>query len=207
MNQPGNTPAIQQDSLPQAGLQTRIGTIEEAEARGEIGAVYQYCRDTLGRNEVPGLLKCFSSNPSAARLMVDMGYAILFQDGYLTRRQKEMVATYISGLNACPYCMDSHGHSFTLQGATFDTAKAIAVGRIDDAGLSLEERELLRFTGKVNSESFKIVDEDIETLRNLEWTEEQIAEAVHVAAMMGLCNRVANTFGLASQKRLQCKLD
>lgn len=36
-------------------------------------------------------------------------------------------------------------------------------------------------------------------LCGLGWSKEQIAEAVRVAAMMGLCNRVANAFGLTSQ--------
>jgi len=37
-------------------------------------------------------------------------------------------------------------------------------------------------------------------LGDLHWQEEQIAEAVHVAALMGLCNPVANAFGLTSQE-------
>jgi alkylhydroperoxidase family enzyme len=39
----------------------------------------------------------------------------------------------------------------------------------------------------------------VQQLRDFGWTNEQIAEAVHVAAMMGLCNRVANAFGLPAQ--------
>jgi alkylhydroperoxidase family enzyme len=42
-------------------------------------------------------------------------------------------------------------------------------------------------------------------LRGLGWGDNQIAEAVHVAAMMGLCNRVANAFGLPAQGFLDLK--
>jgi alkylhydroperoxidase family enzyme len=80
--------------------------------------------------------------------------------------------------------------------------KAIAAVKLDEAKISASECELLRFTGKVNSQSFKITEGDVQHLRDLKWQEEQIAEAVHVAAMMGLCNRVANAFGLPSQMRL-----
>ena len=65
-----------------------------------------------------GILKCFGTNPAAARQMVDMGSAVLFSDGYLTRRHKEMIATYISSLNTCPCCLDSHGFSLTALGVT-----------------------------------------------------------------------------------------
>lgn len=182
-----------------ARVHTRIRIVEEDEAESETAEAYQYFRETMGRQDVPGILKCFGSNPAATRLMVDMGASILFIDGSLTRRQKEMIATYISTLNACPYCLDSHAYFLTVQGTTIETMKAIAAGRLDDAEISLPERELLRFTGRINSESFKIADDDVQRLRDLHWQEEQIAEAVHVAAMMGLCNRVANAFGLAAQ--------
>jgi alkylhydroperoxidase family enzyme len=102
-------------------------------------------------------------------------------------------------LNACPYCFDSHGFFLTVQGATIVTVKAVAANKLDEAEISMAEQELLRFTGKVNSESFKIDDDDVQRLRDLHWREEQIAEAVHVAALMRLCNRIANTFGLPSQ--------
>jgi uncharacterized peroxidase-related enzyme len=184
---------------------TMIRIIDEDDAEGDIAAAYQYCRDTMGRQNVPGILKCFGTNPVAAHLMVDMGSALLFHDGYLTRRQKELIATYISALNACPYCFDSHGFFLTVQGATIETVNAIAANNLNEAEISAPERELLRFTGRVNSESFKIADEDVQRLRDLHWQEEQIAEAVHVAAMMGLCNRVANAFGLSSQQLLGSK--
>jgi len=178
---------------------SNIHIIEEDEAEGDTAAAYQYFRDTMGRQDVPGILKCFGTNPAAAREMVDMGSAVLFKDGYLTRRQKEMIATYISSLNACPYCLDSHGFFLTTLGTTLETMRAIAADKLDEAEISEAEQELLRFTGRVNSESFKIGRDDVQRLCGQHWQEEQIAEAVHVAALMGLCNRVANAFGLTSQ--------
>ncbi len=73
-------------------------------------------------------------------------------------------------------------------------------------GLSEPEQLMLLYLSKVNSESFKTTREDVQRLRELGWTDEQIAEAIHVAAMMGLCNRVANAFGLASQNFLDLQL-
>jgi hypothetical protein len=53
--------------------------------------------------------------------------------------------------------------------------------------------------GKVNSRSHEIGAEDILLLRGAGWTEPQIAEAIHVAALFATFNRVANAFGLQSQ--------
>jgi hypothetical protein len=43
--------------------------------------------------------------PSARFLqqVMDFSYGVHFSDGHLNRRTKEMLATYVSGLNRCPY--------------------------------------------------------------------------------------------------------
>jgi len=179
---------------------TKIRLIEEGEAAGETAAAYQYFRDQTGRQDVPGILKCFGTNPAFARQMVDISSSLLFCDGALSRKQKELIATYISQLNSCPYCFDSHGFFLVVHGASRQAVDDLATGNL--AQLSEADRELLLYLGKVERESFKTTPEDVQRLRDMGWREEQIAEAVHVAAMMGFCNRVANAFGLPPQNLL-----
>ncbi len=185
--------------------ETKIPLIGEAEATGEIAAAYQYFRDQTGRQDVPGILKCFGTNPAFVRQMVDISSTLLFADGYLTRRQKKMIATYVSKLNDCPYCLDSHGFFLQVHGAPEEVAGKIIAGEIEEAAISEPDRHLLLYVKKVNGESFKTTKEDVQQLRDLGWRDEQIAEAVHVGTMMGLCNRVANAFGLPSQGFLELK--
>jgi uncharacterized peroxidase-related enzyme len=190
---------------PAASGETKIPLLDEAEATGETAAAYQYFRDQTGRQDVPGILKCFGTNPAFVRQMVDISSTLLFADGYLTRRQKEMIATYVSKLNECPYCLDSHGFFLLVHGVPEEVAGKIIAGEIDGAAISEAERHLLLYVAKVNGESFKTTKEDVQRLRDLGWRDEQIAEAVHVGTMMGLCNRVANAFGLPSQGFLDLK--
>ena len=190
---------------PAIHVETKIPLIDETEATGETAVAYQYFRDQTGRQDVPGILKCFGTNPVFVRQMVDLSSTLLFSDGYLTRRQKEMIATYVSKRNDCPYCLDSHGFFLLVHGAPEEVASKIIAGEIDAAGISEAERHLLLYIGKVNSESFKTTKEDVQQLRDLGWRDEQIAEAVHVGTMMGLCNRVANAFGLPAQGFLELK--
>ena len=190
---------------PPTRVETHIPVVDESEATGEIAAAYQYFRDQTGRQDVPGILQCFSFDPALLRQMVDMSSTLLFADGYLTRLQKEMIATWISQQNACPYCLDSHGFFLLVHGAFEEVAQKLIGGDIDGAAISDAERQLLLYVGKINGESFKATKEDVEQLRALGWSDNQIAEAVHVAAMMGLCNRVANAFGLPAQGFLDLK--
>lgn len=190
-----------------AASETKIRLIEEQEAVGETASAYAYFREQTGREDLPGILKCFGTNPALVRQMVDISASLLFADGYLTRQQKEMIATYISHRNACPYCLDSHGFFLLVHGAPEHIARKIVAGEIEDSSLSYAERQLLFYAAKVNDASFRTTHEDVQELRDLGWSEAQIAEAVHVTAMMGLCNRVANAFGLTSQGFLDLKRD
>lgn len=82
----------------------RIRWVEESEATGEAAEVYAAWRAANpGRAEIPGILKCLSLRPDLLRGMDEVSGKVHFQDGHLTRRIKEMIATYVSALNRCPY--------------------------------------------------------------------------------------------------------
>lgn len=82
---------------------THIDQIHEAEATGEVAAVYAEYTSATGRDFVPGILKCFSHRPDFLRQVMAFSNTVHFSEGHLTRRQKEMIATLVSGLNRCPY--------------------------------------------------------------------------------------------------------
>ena len=81
----------------------KIRIIEDAEATGETLAAYEYWRAGSGRTQVPGIIKCFGARPDFLRQVVDFSNTIHFSEGHLQRRHKEMIASYVSYLNRCPY--------------------------------------------------------------------------------------------------------
>ena len=83
--------------------QTKIRIIEDAEATGDTAAAYDYWRAGSGRQQVPGIIKCFGTRPDFLRQVVDFSNTIHFSEGHLARRHKEMIASYVSYLNRCPY--------------------------------------------------------------------------------------------------------
>ena len=81
---------------------TKIKIVEDGEAAGETAAAYDFWRAASGRQEVPGILKCFV-RPDFLRRVIELGNTIHFSEGHLSRRHKEMIASYVSYLNRCPY--------------------------------------------------------------------------------------------------------
>ena len=86
-----------------ASEETKIKLIEDAEATGEVAAVYDEWRKQSGRDKMPGILKCMSHRPDFLRQVIDFSNTVHFSDGHLNRRHKEAIASWVSWLNRCPY--------------------------------------------------------------------------------------------------------
>ena len=84
-------------------LGAKINLIQDADATGETAAVYGEWRSKSGRTKMPGILKCFSHRPDFLRQVMQFSDTVHFSEGHLTRRYKEMIASYVSYLNRCPY--------------------------------------------------------------------------------------------------------
>jgi alkylhydroperoxidase family enzyme len=84
-----------------------------------------------------------------------------------------------------------------LQGKEFEgAAAALRDGDLDAAGVTPEEHKLLEFVETITRAAYKVTDEQVQGLRDVGWTEEQIAEAAYVAALFSLFVRLADTFGI-----------
>ncbi len=178
---------------------SNIPLIEESAATGDVAALYDHFRAHFGRPDVPPILKCFATHPPLLRHMMDLSENLIFSDGSLGRKHKEMIATLVSEQNACSYCADSHGFFLRMHGGSSQVLAAIQADDLHSSMLTIAEQALLQFASTVNSNSHQIDAADVSLLIQAGWSELQIAEAVHVTALFATFNRVANAFGLRSQ--------
>jgi uncharacterized peroxidase-related enzyme len=178
---------------------SNLAVIEECAATGEVAALYDHFRTHFGRPDVPGILKCFATHPPLLRHMMDLSETLIFADGHLSRKHKEMIATLVSTQNACSYCVDSHAYFLRMHGGSSEVLAAIRKNDLESPALTAAEQALLRFARKVNFSSHEIGPADVSQALAAGWNKQQIAEAVHVAALFSTFNRVADAFGLASQ--------
>ena len=84
-----------------------------------------------------------------------------------------------------------------MQGEQFEgVAAALRDGDLDAAGLDPPERLLLEFAGTISRAAYRVTDVQVQGLREVGWTDEQIAEAAYVAALFSLFVRLADAFGI-----------
>lgn len=177
---------------------TNLPLVEESAASEEIRELFARYRDQFSRDDLPGILLCFATSAGLLKGMLQIAEAFLFGESLLTQRHKEMLATYISRQNACPYCADSHGALLEAQGGSPEMICSLQHGDLNPERFTNAELALLKFAAKVNAASSTITRADAEAAMEAGWTEAQVAEAVHIAALFAAFNRIANGFGLPS---------
>ena len=79
---------------------------------------------------------------------------------------------------------------------------AILEGKLDAAELTAAERALMNYVRLVTEAAYRSTSEDVQKLRDVGWSEDQIAEAVYITAMFAFFNRVADAFGIPPQNYL-----
>lgn len=172
----------------------RIRWVEDDEATGHTAEVFAKVRAARGR--VPAVYRTMSLRPDLLELVDDLAGRAHFSDGYLTRMQKEMIATYVSALNSCPYCATSHSTYLAWQGATESTAAALERGDLKGAGLGEADKLLLELVRDQTLNAWRITDEQVQRVREAGWSDEQISEALFDAALFNFFNRMVNAYGL-----------
>ena len=84
-----------------------------------------------------------------------------------------------------------------MQGESYgQVADALRAGDLDAAGLDHPHRLLLEFVGTITKHAYRVTDEQVQGLRDVGWTDEQIAEAAYDAALFNLFVRLADTFNI-----------
>jgi alkylhydroperoxidase family enzyme len=83
-----------------------------------------------------------------------------------------------------------------LQESDPSVHQCLARADLEAAPIPEAERALLRFVELVTKHAYKTTDEDVEALRTVGWSDEQIAECVYITALYAFFNRVADAFGL-----------
>jgi alkylhydroperoxidase family enzyme len=84
-----------------------------------------------------------------------------------------------------------------LQGKQFtEVAQALRDGDLERAPVSPAERLLLEFVGTLTRHAYRITDDQVQGLRDVGWTDAQIAEAVYDGALFNLFVRLADAFDI-----------
>jgi uncharacterized peroxidase-related enzyme len=144
---------------------------------------------------LPGITALFEYRPETAVPLLALADALLHADNSLTRGERELIAAYVSGLNDCRFCCDSHrafaGRQLEGGAAVVDAARA----DLDAAPVSPKLRALLRVAAEVVPGGRNVRAETIEAAKAAGATDVEVHDTVLIAAAFCMFNRYVDGLG------------
>jgi uncharacterized peroxidase-related enzyme len=108
----------------------------------------------------------------------------------LTAREREVIATVVSGENRCSYCHTNHANKLGKVAGDWSFGQRVAIDHHQVAELTDRERALADLAVAVNGNPQSIRDTDLDALRGLGLTDNEILEGISIAAFIGATNRI-----------------
>lgn len=117
------------------------------------------------------LLDVFRAYPDTDRPLLYYHQALLRGPSPLTVAEREMIAAYVSGLNACQYCHGVHQATARAFGVGDGTLAAL-VADVGTTEVPEPMKPILRYVGKLTLSPAKITPEDAEAVLAAGWKEQ-----------------------------------
>jgi uncharacterized peroxidase-related enzyme len=140
------------------------------------------------------VLKAF---PEAAAPLVEYHEVVLRGPSQLTVGEREMIAAYVSGLNACRYCHGVH----TAVAEAFGIAEGVLaalLADVDTAPVRAELKPLLAYVRKLTEAPSRVTAADAEAVFDAGWEEKTLFDAVSVCALFNFMNRLVEGLGVTA---------
>jgi uncharacterized peroxidase-related enzyme len=107
--------------------------------------------------------------------------------------ERELFGAFVSRLNRCPYCIGVHTGTATIGLGRSVTVEALDSWRDGTFGPRLTP--VLALLERVTLEPAVVGREDVDAARSAGVTDEAIIDALYVAFVFNIVNRLANAFG------------
>jgi uncharacterized peroxidase-related enzyme len=147
-------------------------------------------------NDAPGIVSLFAYRPETAKPLCDLADALLRAPNSLTRGERELIAAYVSTLNDCSFCGDSHAAFAAAQLPEGMTLVDQVRTNPASAPVSPKLAALLRIAAAVQQGGKNVREEDVAAAREAGATDIEVHDTVLIAAAFCLYNRYVD--GLAT---------
>ena len=146
--------------------------------------------------ETPHLSDLFSRFPAKQKALLAYHDDLLRGESPLSVAERELIAAYVSGLNACSFCFGAHKRYAAVFGIDETVVDAL-LENVDTAPVDEKLKPILNYVAKLQSLPPRLVDEDAKTVYDAGWSEEALFDAIQVAALFHFMNRIVEGTGVS----------
>lgn len=154
-----------------------------------------------GFNAESGVRDILALNPTAGRALIDYHEAVLRGPSPLSAGERELIAAYVSGLNACHYCHGVHATTAAAFGIPADMIQRL----VEDpatAPVDAKMKPLLAYVKKLTLTPARMEKADADSVHAAGWTERALHDAVSVCCLFNFMNRLIDGHGVEGHAAL-----
>ncbi len=137
----------------------------------------------------------FSMRPATFEPFTETCEQIMRGPSPLSPGQRELIGTFVSRLNSCPYCHDVHNEAVKAYGMNEALTRQL-MDDPDSADIDDEFKVLLTLVRKVTEGAYRVSESDYEQMYAAGWGDDAIHDAIIVACLFNFMNRLVSSFGI-----------
>jgi uncharacterized peroxidase-related enzyme len=144
-------------------------------------------------DKVPHVLAKFQNGTQIP--LLEFHQALLRGESPFTVKERELMAAYVSGVNACRYCYGAHSSVAKLYGVP----EKLMVDLIDDFGsaaIDAKLRPVFAYLRKLTLTPTQMTQADADAVFAAGWSEQALYDAVQVCCLYNFMNRFVEGLGL-----------
>lgn len=150
---------------------------------------------------VPGIIGPMKAYPETAKPLNELAELLLVREtATLSKAERETVANYVSFLNECVFCSESHAAVADYHWKKTGLSKQVW-NDLDQAPITEKLRALLRIAAKVQKAARAVTRADVEAALKLGATERDVHDTVLIAAAFCMYNRYVDGLGTLAPPR------
>jgi uncharacterized peroxidase-related enzyme len=145
-----------------------------------------------------GVLDVMRAFPESAGPLVDYHEVVLRGPSALSVGERELIAAYVSGLNACGYCQGVHNAVAETYGIEPGVLAAL-LADLPTAPVREELKPLFGYVRKLTETPSRMTSADADAVFAAGWDERTLFDAVSVCALFNFMNRYVEGLGVRAR--------
>ncbi len=142
-----------------------------------------------------GVADVFLRSPKLYKPLLGFFENVMVGESELSKEEREIIATHVSRINGCHFCVEAHRATLTAMGVDQATVSTLEMGPAID-GVSVQINDLLIFSEKLTRTPAEITIADIDALKDNGVSEQTIEDTINVVSLLNYLNRLVDAFGV-----------
>jgi len=154
--------------------------------------------------ETVHLADVFKAFPKGFKPLMEFHDTILRGPSPLTIAERETIAAFVSRLNGCRFCFNSHRVYSAFYGvdpSLFDRL----MEDVEGAGAPEKMVPVLKYVKKLTLEQTSVTKQDVDTILAAGWPEEAVHDAAAIASLFNYMNPMVHAMGVDPHDEVYAK--